>query len=74
MFSFVQFELLNQVPYLAIVDVKWIESENELDEPQAQPPCSYMLHLATGTVRQYCVLAISASSVLVLKLMPGPLV
>ena len=51
MFSFVQFELLNRAPCSAIVNVKRIEPE--AISIQAQPPCSYILHLTTGTVRQW---------------------
>ena len=45
MFSFVQFELLNLVPYSAIVNVKCFEPEIEPEDTSmqahlAQPPCS----------------------------------
>ena len=73
MLSFVQFELLNQVPYSAIVNVKRIEPEIEpkANSMQAQPPCSYILHLATGTVRQW--LRASYPCIFSTKLIPGPL-
>ena len=71
MFSFVQFELLNRAPYSAIVNVKRIEPE--AISMQAQPPCSYILHLTTGTVRHWLrAIEIFVSSVL--KLTPEPLV
>ena len=63
MVSFVQFELLNQVPYSAILHVKRIELEikPELKPPACKlsrrllsmPPCNYILPLASGTVRQW---------------------
>ena len=59
MFSFVQFELLNQAPYSAIVNIKRIEpkiepeAQPETTSMQAQPPCGYILYLASGIVRQW---------------------
>ena len=60
MFSFVQFELLSQVSYLAIVNVKWIEPEIEPEHASLatiyylrMPPCNYILPLASGTVCQW---------------------
>ena len=71
MLRFVQFELLNQVPYSAIVNVKRIEPETEPEATnmQAQPPCSYILHLATGTVRQW--LCASNLYIFSTKIMPS---
>ena len=53
---YVQFEQLSQAPYLAIINVKWIEPEIEPEAAsmQVQPPaCSYILQLTSGTVRQW---------------------
>ena len=61
MLSFVQLQLLNQVPYPAILHVKRIEPKIEQEAISMQhsrrllsmPPYSYILPLASGTVHQW---------------------